>query len=178
MNALQLPFTFDAEQILEEVRQFTNEEYYDIYNTSVELETLWSKHLIEPKIGADNLPHFHPNEALLNSPYLLSILDTFKCKKETYRIHTLEAGAQIRPHRDIGYSIDHGLIRIHIPVITNEKVQLIVNGEEIKMKSGECWYCNFNEVHEVQNNSDQPRTHLIMDCVVNDWLKDLFKKNS
>ena len=174
MNALQLPFHFDAARIIKEISQFTQEDYYDIYNSSVEVETLWSKHLIEPKIGFDDLPHFHPNDALKQSPYLLSILDTFQCKKETFRIHTLNAKAHIRRHRDIGYSIEKGLIRIHIPIITNDQVELLVNDERINMNPGECWYCNFDEPHEVKNNSDQPRTHLIMDCVVNDWVKEVF----
>ena len=176
MNALQLPFNFDVEQILKEINLFTQKDYYDIYNTSVELKTLWSKHLIEPKIGDDNLPHFFPNEALKQSPYLQSVLDTFQCDKETFRIHTLDAKANIRPHRDIGYSLELGMIRLHIPIITNKDVQLIVNDENIVMNPGECWYCNFNEVHEVKNNSDHPRTHLIMDCRVNEWVKKLFKK--
>lgn len=178
MNALQLPFHFDVEEILKEINLFTQQDYYDIYNSSVEVETLWSKHLIEPKIGPDNLPHFSPNEALQKSPYLLSVLETFKCNKETFRIHTLEAGAHIRPHRDIGYSLELGMIRLHIPIITNEKVQLLVDGVNIAMKPGECWYCNFNERHEVKNNSDQPRTHLIIDCKVNDWVKELFEKTN
>jgi mannose-6-phosphate isomerase-like protein (cupin superfamily) len=176
MNALQLPFKFDAALILEEINQFKKEEYYDIYNTSVTLETLWSKHLIEPIGSPDQVPEFFPNEALQKCPYLLAVLETFECRKETFRIHTLEAKANIKPHRDLGYCFEQGLIRIHIPVETNDQVQLIVNDEHIKMKAGECWYCNFNEIHEVKNNSDEPRTHLILDCVVNDWFTAVFNK--
>lgn len=174
MNALQLPFTFDTAIILEEINQFSKEDYYDIYNTSVALKTLWSKHLIEPKGSPEKAPVFLPNEALQKCPYLLSVLETFQCNKETFRIHTLNAKAIIKPHRDIGYCLEQGLVRIHIPIVTNEKVQIIVNNEEVVMKAGECWYCNFNEFHEVHNNSDLPRTHLILDCVVNDWMKELF----
>ena len=176
MNALQLPFHFNVEKILEEIHQFNKEAYYDIYNTSVELKTLWSKHLIMPVGGPYKAPEFLPNEALQKCPYLLTVLETFQCKKETFRIHTLDAKAHIRPHRDIGYCFEQGKIRLHIPLVTNDQVQLLVNNERINMQPGECWYCNFNEVHEVKNDSDQPRTHLIMDCVVNDWMKDVFKK--
>ncbi len=175
MNALQLPFTFNAALIQEEINQFKKEDYYDIYNPSVMLETLWSKHLIKPVGGPDEIPEFLPNEALQKCPYLLSVLETFQCRKETFRIHTLEPKASIRPHKDLGYSFEQGLVRIHIPVRTNDNVYLLVNGERIKMNAGECWYCNFNEIHEVKNNSDEPRIHLIMDCVVNDWLKEVFK---
>jgi hypothetical protein len=63
----------------------------------------------------DQAPEFLPNEALQKCLYLLSVLETFQCKKETFRIHTLNAKAHIKPHRDIGYCFEQGLIRIHIP---------------------------------------------------------------
>ncbi len=52
----------------------------------------------------------------------------------------------------------------------------MINSELVKMKEGECWYCNFNKLHEVYKNSKQHRAHLIMDCMVNDWLKALIKE--
>lgn len=176
MNALKLPFSFDARRVLEEISQFSREDYYDISNPSVTFKTLWSKHLIEPAGGPEKAPEFFPNEALRKCPYLVSVLETFQCRTETFRIHTLEAKANIKAHRDIGYSFEHGLIRIHIPIETNDQVQLILNGEHIKMNIGECWYCNFHETHEIINNSHEPRTHLILDCIVNDWFKDVFKE--
>ena len=174
MNAIKLPFQFDPNKILKELNRFTPSDYYDIYNPSVTLETLWSKHLIEPVGGQDGPPEFLPNEALKNSPYLLSIHDTFQCRKETFRIHTLEAGASIKPHRDIGYSFEYGKVRLHIPVQTNDKVEIRLEGELVPMKPGECWYCNFDITHEVHNKGQQPRVHLIMDCIVNDWLTEKF----
>ena len=99
------------------------------------------------------------------------ILNTFKCKKETFRVHILDPKADIRAHRDFGYRLEDGKIRIHIPVETNSNVQLLLNDQPIKMKEGECWYCNFHIKHEVHNKSNQPRTHLILDCMVNDWLE-------
>ena len=175
MNALKLPFQFDTALIKEEIAQFSQEDYYDIYNPSVSLKTLWSKHLIEPFGGPDREPEFLPNEALRKCPYLLSILDSFKCKKETYRIHSLHAGEHIKAHRDIGYSLEHGKIRLHIPIQTDNKVEIIINEERIQMRAGECWYCNFHLTHEVNNHSPNPRIHLIMDCMVNGWVEELFQ---
>lgn len=175
MNALQLPFNFDVDLMTKEIAQFSQADYYDIYNPSVTLKKLWAKHLIEPVGGPDQIPEFLPNEALHKCPYLLTVFETFLCRKETFRIHTLYAEAKIKAHRDTGYSFEQGKIRLHIPVVTNDEVLLSVNGERIHMKPGECWYCNFNEIHEVQNNGDCPRTHLIIDCMVNEWLKGVFE---
>ncbi len=177
MNALKLPFKFDASKMKEELAQFTRTEYSDIYNPSVTLNTLWLKHFIEPLGGPtdpDTPIEFFPNEALKKCPYLLSIFETFKCRTETFRIHTLDPGASIKPHRDSGYSFEHGKVRLHIPVQTNDQVEILLTGEPVKMKEGECWYCNFNIIHEVHNHSNEPRVHLILDCIVNDWLEEVF----
>lgn len=123
-------------------------------------------------------PRFLPNDALKKCPYLLAILNTFQCEKETFRIHILDPGASIRPHRDLGYSFEDGKVRIHIPVETDDKVQLLLNNEPVNMKAGECWYCNFHIKHEVYNNSDKPRVNLIIDCLVNDWLESIFNSSS
>ena len=176
MNALKLPFTFDPNRIKEEISQFSKTDYYDIYNPSVKMESLWSKHFIEPIRNPDDSFKFSPNTALKKCPYLLSIHDTFQCDKETFRVHTLDGGAHIRPHRDSGYSLAHGKVRLHIPVETNDKVQILLNDELVQMQAGECWYCNFHITHEVHNYSDRPRIHLIIDCMVNDWLKAIFKQ--
>ncbi|MEM6685048.1 MAG: aspartyl/asparaginyl beta-hydroxylase domain-containing protein [Bacteroidota bacterium] len=175
MNALKLPFQFAADVIKKELAQFSKNDYQDIYNPSVQLETLWLKHFIEPTMGPDNLPVFLPNEELKKCPYLLSIFEMFQCQVETFRVHTLDPGAAIKRHRDTCYSFEHGRVRLHIAVQTNDDVHIILKDEHIvHMKPGECWYCNFHDEHEVKNNSDQPRIHLILDCIVNDWLRHVF----
>ena len=174
MNSLKLPFQFDVAKIKEELAQFTKADYSDIYNPSVTLETLWLKHFIEPVGGPHELVKFVPNEALKKCPYMLSIFETFKCRVETFRIHTLDPGASIKPHIDSGYSFEQGKIRLHIPIQTNEQVEILLWDEPVKMKEGECWYCNFNIRHEVHNHSDQARVHIILDCLVNEWLEDIF----
>ena len=177
-NAVKLPFDFDVTKIKEELNQFSKTEYTDIYNPSVTLETLWLKHLIVP-IGGPNEPiKFVPNESLKKCPYLMSIFESFQCQVETFRIHTLDAGASIQPHRDVGYSFEHGKVRLHIPIQTNDKVEIILENELVKMKEGECWYCNFDKIHEVHNRSDSGRMHLILDCLVNEWLAGEFENSS
>lgn len=176
MNAIKLPFNFNVSKIKEELSQFSKADYSDIYNPSVTLETLWLKHLIVPIRQSDESVKFVPNESLKKCAYLLSIFETFQCQTETFRIHTLDGGASIKPHRDTGYSFEHGKVRLHIPIQTNDQVEILLENKPVKMKEGECWYCNFDIIHEVHNHSDQPRVHLILDCLVNDWMKDIFSE--
>jgi len=175
MKSLKLPFEFDASKLRSELSQFSKTEYYDIYNPSVTLETLWSKEFIIPIGSPDGIAEFYPNENLKKCPLLLSIFNTFQCRVETFRVHSLDSGASIKPHHDTGYSFEHGKVRLHIPIKTNDQVEMLLEGEAVKMKEGECWYCNFDITHEVHNKSDETRVHLIIDCMVNDWLTDVFK---
>ena len=98
MISLKLPFEFDASKLKNELAQFSKTDFYDIYNPSVTLETLWSKELIVPIGGPDTIPVFVPTEQLKKCPLLLSIFNTFQCQVETFRIHSLDSGASIRPH--------------------------------------------------------------------------------
>jgi len=175
MNSLKLPFQFDASIIKKELAQFSKDDFTDIYNPSVTLKTLWLKHFIVPIGGPDDKIKFVPTESLEKCPYLLSIFETFKCRTETFRIHTLDPGASIRPHHDSGYSFQNGKVRLHIPIQTNDKVEILLENEPVRMKEGECWYCNFHNLHEVHNRGDEPRVHLILDCIVNDWLAEVFE---
>ena len=176
LKSLKLPFHFDASRIKAELEQFAKSEYYDIYNPSVTLETLWSKKFIVPEGTPYTDIVFKPNEALKKCPYLLSVFETFDCRVETFRIHSLEAGASIRPHYDVGFSYELGKVRLHVPIQTNDGVEILLEGEQVKMKEGECWYCNFNLLHEVHNRGEEERVHLIIDCIVDDWVKEVFEK--
>jgi hypothetical protein len=42
------------------------------------------------------------------------------------------------------------------------------------MKSGECWYADFDRPHSVNNRSNEDRVHLIIDCLRNEWSDKLF----
>ncbi len=174
MNALKLPYTFDVSVIKSEIAQFTKKDFYDIYNPSVAIETLWSKEFIVPIGGPHEPVKFFANDSLKKCPYLLSIFELFECPVETFRIHSLDPGASISPHNDTGFSFEYGKVRLHVPIQTNDNVDIILEREQIKMREGECWYCNFDKLHEVHNRGNQTRVHLIIDCMVNDWLKEVF----
>lgn len=85
----------------------------------------------------------------------------------------LGPGSTIREHKDYNLSLDDGEIRLHIPVRTNHDVDFIVGGQRVVMTEGECWYHNFNLPHSVANRGATARVHLALDCVVDDWLRDV-----
>jgi hypothetical protein len=46
------------------------------------------------------------------------------------------------------------------------------------MEAGECWYVNVDLPHRVNNRGTTERIHLVIDCVVDEWLRDQFAHGS
>ena len=82
--------------------------------------------------------------------------------------------AEIKPHRDYALGYEDGNFRLHIPIVTNSKVQFILDGAELTMLPGECWYTNVNYVHSVANLGESDRYHLVIDGERNEWSDELF----
>jgi hypothetical protein len=110
--------------------------------------------------------------------YFKEILDGFPFEKTSVRLLRLAAGAIVKPHQDhcLGYEDD--CFRIHIPVITNDLVEFMLDGERLIMKEGECWYIDANFTHSVINRGKEDRIHLVIDGIRNDWTDTLFFQNA
>jgi hypothetical protein len=84
----------------------------------------------------------------------------------------LRAHSEIKQHSDHELSLEDGEARLHIPIVTNDDVRFFLDEELIPMREGECWYLNLTLPHRVTNASSEDRIHLVIDCVVNDWLRN------
>ncbi|MGE9314953.1 aspartyl/asparaginyl beta-hydroxylase domain-containing protein [Niabella sp. CJ426] len=107
-------------------------------------------------------------------PSVNSLLRSFGCPVQSVRFLNLKAGACIKPHRDRELAFEMGEARLHFPIITNPDVAFFVEDNRLNMQAGECWYINANLTHQVHNNGNTDRVHLVVDCLVNDWLRELF----
>ena len=116
---------------------------------------------------------YHDTVLLKNTTYLQQVLRTFECPLLSVRLLKLGAGTQIHEHKDRDLCFEEGLVRFHIPVITNKQVEFFLEGEQMHLQEGECWYMNFNLPHSLHNKSNTDRIHLVIDARVNDWVQDL-----
>lgn len=62
--------------------------------------------------------------------------------------------------------------RIHIPIITNEKVKFTVDDETQHFKEGNLYEINNLLPHSVKNSSNEKRIHLIIDVLDNFYLPE------
>lgn len=77
----------------------------------------------------------------------------------------LRAGGTIAPHTDNNFSLAHSH-RVHLPIVTNDRVLFTVGPETINMNEGEVCEINNRREHSVENRGDATRVHLILDFVL------------
>ena len=115
---------------------------------------------------------------------ILGMLKKLPCEFERVRFMRLEAGKVIGKHtdkidKDIGFD-DGDIIRIHIPIRTNDNVIFTLyentkdkDGTEHKLKTGHYYYTDVTKAHAVRNTSDIDRIHLVADCYSNEKMRAL-----
>jgi Aspartyl/Asparaginyl beta-hydroxylase len=183
---LQLPVTFDAAKLQEEVRQLASGYWKQHYNKKdyegswsvIPLRSLFGNMDANFSVQVSANPHIkYLDTALMqHCPYIQQVLAYFECEKLSVRLMNLSAGAIIKEHKDDELNLESGEARFHIPVQTNAQVSFFVDNELIPLKEGECWYLNLSLKHSVSNEGESDRIHLVVDCVVNDWVKTMAER--
>jgi len=178
---LQLPFFFDAGRLQQETDALNSMNWQPHYQVkhyegewnAIPLRSIAGKVddiIISPTENRD----YRDTVLLDSSPYLQQVLQNFKCPLQAVRLLKLNAGSIIKEHRDAELNFERGEIRLHIPVRTHTDVEFLLDKEKMHLKEGECWYMNFNLPHAIHNKSYINRVHLVVDAVVNDWVKEIF----
>lgn len=175
----QLPFSFDPEKLLKDLQQVHKSEWVNHPNKNA-YEGVWMATSLMSTSGEATEIMALENQAykatglLAKAPYIQQVIDTFQTKVEAVRFMKLGGYSLIKTHRDRGTHFDEDLARLHIPVMTHENVDFILDGKKVPMDIGNCYYIDADVPHSVVNNSDQDRVHLLIDCQINGWLKVIF----
>lgn len=77
-------------------------------------------------------------------------------------INKIAPGGRIFPHADTPVHADY-YTRFHVVLQSNPGNDFRCGDEHVHMRVGECWYFNNKLEHEVVNNSDDDRIHLVID---------------
>lgn len=180
LSILKFPFDFDAALLKNDLKNFAPEDWTAHFNTQY-YEGDWSG--IALRAAKDAHVELYPDptasayedtEMLARCAYIPEVLAAFRCEIESARLLRLTVGSNIREHRDYKLGFEDGFVRIHIPMQTNAQVEFYLGGESLKMNEGEAWYLNFNLPHSVKNGGAQDRIHLVIDCILNEWLRGFF----
>ena len=110
-------------------------------------------------------------------PHLHAVVEAFQCPMKSVRLLRLAAGSRIKEHRDRDLVLKDGELRIHVPVMTNEKLEFVVANRRLILREGEAWYIDFTQPHRIYNGGETDRTHLILDACLNDWAIELLERS-
>lgn len=181
---LKFPFSFNSEALRADLERFApgdwiphfNKGYYEGDWSGIALRAAKEAHVaLYPDPAAAG---FVATDMLTRCVYIPEVLNSLKCELESVRFLRLGPGDKILEHRDHKLSFEDGVARIHIPVKTSPDVEFYLDGQPVRMDAGEAWYLNFNLKHRVENNGSEERVHLVLDCVVNEWLAGFFPSGS
>lgn len=182
---IQFPLYFDTNLLKNDINKVLSTNWIKHYNTN-DYEGDWSSIALMSQGGkSENIYALPSNnnevtftEILDACQYFKEVINQFKFQKTSVRLLRLSVGAEIKPHKDYCLGYEDGCFRIHIPVITNDEVEFILDNERLIMKEGECWYINANFTHSVANRGTNDRIHLVIDGIRNEWTDVLFFKNA
>jgi hypothetical protein len=109
---------------------------------------------------------------LASLPYIREVIRFFECSLQRVRLLALLPGAAIGEHTDDEDTEYKREVRLHIPIVTNAKAELYVLRTLIPMEPGQLWYVDISQPHMVHNYGKAARVHIVVDCIVNEWLRE------
>jgi hypothetical protein len=125
--------------------------------------------------GGPSLADYQYTKYATKAPYIKSILEKFGEEYvRTVRLSVLHPGESIEEHSDTYIALKYGQVRLHVPIQTNDQVEMSIGGEKRIWREGELWYGDFAAPHSVINKGDTPRVHLMFDVCVNEKLLAMF----
>ena len=182
---LKFPLEFDADALLADVSGIRHDWWISHFNQR-DFTGDWAiaplrgpageTHPIRMAYSDPTASEWSDTPLLLACPAIRRVLDQLECPIRSTRLMRLGSGAKIHEHTDHELGFEDGEVRLHVPIETSAEVAFWLGGQQIEMRRGELWYLNVNLPHRVTNRSAQHRTHLVIDCKVNDWIGEIFRK--
>jgi hypothetical protein len=184
-DRLRLPLEFDPARLAAEMANFSTAQWVKHF-VKQNYDGDWSvialrcpageTHPVRMIYSDPSRRDYADTPVLAGCPYFQEVLNAFGCPLNAVRLMRLAPGSVIKEHRDYTLSFEQGLVRMHIPVQTNEGVDFRLNGTRVAMPAGSCWYLRLCDPHFVANQGASDRVHMVVDAVVNEWLIALFER--
>lgn len=177
-DAFRLPLTFDPVRLEEDARRLEvlgrspqpgphhNGEW-----TGVAIHSAGGIQSADP--GFPGLKPYAFTAEADHAPYLRGILTSLSLPLQVVRVLALPAGGIIETHIDFDTNFQFGLVRLHIPLRTNDAVEFLIAGRRYDMRVGEIWFGDFSRPHTVTNGGNRLRLHAVLDVEITDRLLGL-----
>lgn len=184
-DRLRLPLDFEPARLAADMANFSKGQWIEHF-VKQNYDGDWSviplrgpagaSHPVQMIYSDPSRTDFTDTPMLAGSPYFQRVLTAFACPLQAVRLMRLTPGSVIKEHHDNDLAFEQGMVRIHIPVVTNVDVDFRLNGVRVGMPAGSSWYLRLSDPHSVANRGAADRVHLVIDAVVNDWVTELFER--
>ncbi|MFI1094175.1 aspartyl/asparaginyl beta-hydroxylase domain-containing protein [Streptomyces sp. NPDC020917] len=185
--AVRLTPAFDAERLRAEFDMLTRDTWrrqqtYSVDGASEEYSADWRVLPLRSPGGDERrtdaggpgpLP-FRDTRWLGRTPYLAEIIASLPTGVRSARLMSLGVGAAVETHRDTPLGFAKGMVRLHVPITTNDNAVLVLDGETHRWQPGTFWYGDFSRPHSIANTGGSDRVHLVIDCAVSLRLFEVF----
>lgn len=181
-DRVRLPMAFDPARLAADLAAFDGDEWVAHF-VRQNYEGDWSALPLRAQVGATHpiqmiysppgVTDFADTPFLSRAPYFAEVIAAFACPVTCVRLMRLTPGSVIKEHHDNDLAAEEGVARIHVPVATNDRVEFLLNGTPVTMKPGEAWYLRLADPHAVANRGDADRVHLVIDVLVDDWMRGM-----
>jgi hypothetical protein len=180
-DRLRLPLSFDAALLARDlaglsgawIRHFVEQNYSGDWSVIPLRAPVGARHPVMMIYSDPGCKTFANTLLLAESRYFQTVLAAFHCPLQAVRLMRLTPGSIIKEHTDHDLSFEDGMVRIHIPVTTNDGVVFHLNRSRVIMPAGSCWYLRLSDPHSVANTGSHDRVHMVIDAVANDWVADI-----
>lgn len=186
-DRVRLPLAFDPAPLAAELAVFAEAEWVRHFVRS-NYEGEWSVLPLRAAAGETHpirMIGTHPLAAsfvdtsyLERAPALGALLAALDCPLKAARLMRLAPGSRILEHEDHDPDAENGTARLHLPIITNAKVEFLLNRRPVAMRPGELWYLRLSEPHAVANRGATDRVHLVIEARLNPWLLHLLEEGA
>lgn len=186
-EAARLKGTYDHERMQSELRTATRESWskqrsYNEHGVGAETEADWRCLALRSPGGDPSRTDpggpgpelFSDTKWMSELPYLREVLNSIPAPMHAVRLMALGPGTVGMTHDDPKYSPKYGVLRLHIPVVTNPDARTILDGQPHHWEPGEFWFGDFSRLHHVENLGSEHRTHLVMDTLAVPGTASLF----
>ena len=179
IHSLRLPFSFDHGKMLLELTQIPDCDWVPHHNQS-DFEGDWSGIALRSSTGSTRdlyvrAGDYFDTPLLSACEYFRQVLEHFLCPLTSVRLLRLHAGSMIKEHSDPALGFEDGEVRIHVPIQTHADVFFYLDRRRVVLQEGEAWYLDLSRPHRIENRAPVDRIHLVIDAVVNDWVRCLFQ---
>jgi hypothetical protein len=173
----RLPLRLDAQRLLGEV-QAIPQGLWGTTGPRIGVHDAADALFLRGYLPAEGDKPIEERPALALLPYVRTIIsELIPATPLRCLLARLPAGATIIPHIDRAPYFAKTL-RIHVPVITHDRVWMQCAGKSYVMKPGEAWALNNSAVHAAWNQHDtQARIHLICDFIPSPTLLALLARS-